>query len=101
MQTAQPTLFTRDDTMLGICQGLGEDLGFNPNWLRIALAVLLFWNPAAVIGGYLAAGVLVLFVRLVVREPRAALPQPAAPEADAAAAETVEQDEAEAVALAA
>ena len=72
MQERQPTLFTRDDTFFGVCQALGEDFGFNPNYLRVALGVLLLFNPVAVIGGYAAAGVLVAFSRLLVREPRAA-----------------------------
>ncbi len=80
----QPNLFTRDDTFLGICQGLGDDLGFNPNWLRVALTLFLFFNPVAAIGAYLAAGIVVLAVRWFVPDPRpAATPQ----------VETAEQDE--------
>ena len=29
-------LFTRDDTFFGICEGVGEDFGFNANWRRLA-----------------------------------------------------------------
>lgn len=63
-------LFTRDDTMLGICEGLGEDLGFNPNWLRAALGAGLVWNPFAMVGIYLGLGVVVVFTRLVMPNPR-------------------------------
>jgi phage shock protein PspC (stress-responsive transcriptional regulator) len=70
--TTQPSLFMRDHTLLGVCEGLGEDFGFNPVYLRVTLAAALIWNPVAVIGGYLAAGALVLVSRLLVREPRAA-----------------------------
>jgi len=71
MQTSQGNLLTRDDTMLGICQALGEDFGFNPNILRIALACALLWNPVAVIGGYLALGVVVAISRLAAPNKRA------------------------------
>lgn len=57
--------FTRDDTMLGICQAVGEDVGVNPLWLRIGFGVLLFWNIGAAVAAYLTLGVLVLAVRLV------------------------------------
>ena len=36
MQTTQTSLIARDDTFLGVCQALGDDLGFNPLWLRLA-----------------------------------------------------------------
>ncbi|HEU0045579.1 PspC domain-containing protein [Sphingomonas sp.] len=56
MHTNTP-LWAREDTMLGVCHGLGEELGIHANWLRIALGLGLFWNPAAVVVGYLALGV--------------------------------------------
>jgi phage shock protein PspC (stress-responsive transcriptional regulator) len=64
MHAAQPSLPARDDTLLGICQGLGEDFGFNPLWLRLALGASLLWNPPAVLAVYAGLGVLVLFSRL-------------------------------------
>lgn len=70
MTSESGNLFTRDDTMLGICEGLGEDLGFNPNWLRAALGAGLVWNPFAMIGIYLGLGIVVLFTRLVMPNPR-------------------------------
>ena len=71
MQVSRPNLFTRSDTMLGVCQGLGEDLGFSPNLLRITLAVMVLWNPTVAIGAYFGLGIVVLFSRLVVRAPKA------------------------------
>jgi phage shock protein PspC (stress-responsive transcriptional regulator) len=65
MQTPQPNLFTRDDTLFGVCQGLGEDLGFNPNLLRVPFAVLLLWNPVAVLAAYLGLGALVAVTRWI------------------------------------
>ena len=63
---AKGNLFTRSDTMFGICQGLGEDLGFNPNYLRVALGVALVFKPEITIGVYLALGIVVLASRLLV-----------------------------------
>lgn len=62
MHSARPNLFTRPDTMLGVCQGLGEDFGFNPNYLRVALPLLLFFYPLPTVIGYLVAGLIVMVV---------------------------------------
>ena len=72
MQTSQQPLWARDHTLLGVCEALGEDFGFNPLFLRIPLAVLLLWNPSVVVGTYLALGVLVLATRWAVPNPRRA-----------------------------
>jgi phage shock protein C len=72
MQASQPNLFLRDDTLLGICQGIGDDFGFNPLWLRILFAAGLIWNPVYDISAYLALGAIVLVSRLIVRNPRPA-----------------------------
>lgn len=83
MQEAQPALPFRDHTILGVCEALGEDFRFNPLFLRVLLAVLLFWNPVAVVGGYLAMGAVVFVSRWMAPEPRKA----AEPEAEPATAE--------------
>ncbi len=67
---SRPT-FNRSDTLLGVCEALGQDVGFNPIWLRIALAVGLLWSPVAMIATYLGLGVAVLVARAVTPEPRA------------------------------
>ncbi|MEA3037690.1 MAG: phage shock protein [Sphingomonadales bacterium] len=72
MQDETTNLLLRDDTMLGVCQGLGEDFGFNPIWLRIAFGATLLINPIAVVGTYLGLGVLVATSRLVFPRPRPA-----------------------------
>ncbi len=76
----------RPDTLLGVCEALGQDLGFNPLWLRIALSVGVLWNPYAMIAGYVALAVLLAVARWLtpVRSTAAkAAAQPAAPvEAD-------------------
>ena len=40
----EPALPFRSDTILGVCEALGQDFGFNPTYLRIALASLVLWN---------------------------------------------------------
>lgn len=65
MTATTGNLFTRDDTMFGVCEALGEDLGFHPNFLRVTLAVFLLWNPTVVIAAYAGAGVVVLATRLI------------------------------------
>jgi len=63
MQNAQPSLFTRPDTILGACEGIGEDFGFNAQILRVALAGMFFWSPIAAVGTYAALALLVLISR--------------------------------------
>lgn len=73
MQAVHPSLFNRPDTLLGVCEGIGQDFGFNPTILRVALAATMFWNPYFAIGGYFALGLFVLASRLLfpdVRAPR-------------------------------
>lgn len=65
MQTNQTKLFFRHDTFFGICEGIGRDFGFNPNYLRLALSVALLVSPMIVLGIYLGAGVLVAAANLL------------------------------------
>jgi phage shock protein C len=67
-------LVGRNDTILGVCEAIGQDFGFHPNWLRVALAALVYFNPVAVIGGYLALGLVVAITRWVA--PDEAQPAP-------------------------
>lgn len=89
MQTSQPSVFARDHTILGVCEALGEDFGFNPLFLRVPLAVCLLLNPWAVAATYAGLGVLVALTRLVSPNPRLAAEAavPAAVERAEAAAE--------------
>ena len=85
MTTSKGNIFTRDDTFFGICEAIGEDFGFNANWLRVALAGSLYFFPLGVISFYLGLGVLVLASRLIAPDPgpsavKAAEPAPAAAE---------------------
>lgn len=81
----QSNLFTRNDTVFGVCQALGEDFGFNPTWLRIAFAAPLIFNPALVVGAYLATGVVVFASRMLfparIRKARRAKAEAVAPAA--------------------
>jgi phage shock protein PspC (stress-responsive transcriptional regulator) len=92
MSNDQANLILRDDTVLGVCQALGEDFGVSPVWLRVVAATLLLWNPQAVIAGYLVLGVVVLASRLLFPRPRAAKAAEAV-EAPAPAVEPEEQVE--------
>jgi phage shock protein PspC (stress-responsive transcriptional regulator) len=70
MQNYQPSVLMREDTMLGVCEGLGEDLRINPLFLRLAFTGFLFWNPVAAVAVYLGLGVIVAASRLLVPNPR-------------------------------
>jgi len=86
MQTYQPSLFARSDTLLGVCEAIGGDLGFNPLWLRAGFACMVFFNFALAIGVYLGLGVIVAAIRWFHPAPRKPMPQPAAEPAQAIAA---------------
>ena len=49
----------RNDTILGVCEAIGEDFGFNPLWLRLAFIAPLFIEPVMTIAVYAALGVVV------------------------------------------
>ncbi|WNO54423.1 PspC domain-containing protein [Stakelama saccharophila] len=59
MRRTTPPLFNRPDTLLGVCEGLGRDIGVNSNLFRLAFAGLLFWNPAICLATYFGLGVVV------------------------------------------
>lgn len=68
--TSRTPIFSRSEPIFGICETLGDDLGVNPNWFRVALAPLLFWNPVATIVGYFATGLFLLALRLLLPDVR-------------------------------
>lgn len=55
----------RGDTMLGACEALGQDFGFNPNWLRIVLGSLVLWNAWGAFAIYLGLAAVVGISRLL------------------------------------
>jgi phage shock protein C len=92
MQSSENVL-ARDDTFFGVCEALGEDFRFNPNWLRVALGVGLLLNPLAALAAYAAGAVIVGLSRWLVPNPRLAA---AGPEQVSEAPETAQVAEREA-----
>src|SRR5947208_7559907 len=64
-QEDQVAVPLRSHTILGVCEAIGEDFGFNPVFLRIPLAAAVIWNPLIAIGTYFALGIAVLASRLL------------------------------------
>ena len=79
MAMAAPgSVFARDDTLLGACHAIAEDFGFSPDWLRVSLALILFWNPPLAFAGYGLCIALAVVSRTLVPEPRATAGEPQA-----------------------
>lgn len=64
-QDNQVALPLRSHTILGVCEAIGEDFGFNPTFLRIPLAASVLFSPVYAIAAYLALGLVVLASRLL------------------------------------
>jgi phage shock protein PspC (stress-responsive transcriptional regulator) len=64
-QENQVALPLRSHTILGVCEAIGEDFGFNPVFLRIPLAASVIWNPLIAFGVYFGLGAVVLASRLL------------------------------------
>lgn len=71
-QETRTALPLRSHTILGVCEGIGEDFGFNPVLLRIPLAASVIWNPLVAFGAYFALGAVVLASRLLFPNRQAA-----------------------------
>ena len=65
MPAPTPVFLGRNDTILGVCEALGQDLGFHANLLRGAFGIGLLFQPMAVIAAYAACGIVVLVSRLL------------------------------------
>ena len=63
------SIIARDDTLLGVCFALGEDFGFNPVYLRVALALIVLWSLPTALGAYAALGALVAVSRWLAPSP--------------------------------
>ena len=83
-QENQVALPLRSHTILGVCEAIGEDFGFNPIFLRIPLAASVIWNPVVALGTYFGLGAIVLASRLLF---------PKAKKAEVAKAEPVSANE--------
>jgi phage shock protein C len=81
-QEDQVALPLRNHTILGVCEGIGEDFGFNPIFLRIPLAAMVIVNATWAFGAYFALGAIVLASRLLFPDRKASthasVAQPAA-----------------------
>ena len=53
----------RSHTILGVCEAIGEDFGFNPVLLRIPFAASVLISPTMAIGAYLALALVILASR--------------------------------------
>ena len=65
VQVNQPALPLRPHTIFGVCEGIGEDFGFNAIFLRVPFAAAVLVSPTYAIGAYLALGLVVLVSRLL------------------------------------
>src|SRR5689334_2666524 len=80
-QENQVALPLRSHTILGVCEAVGEDFGFNPVLLRIPFAASVIYSPMMAIAVYFALGAFVLGSRLLF------------PKANAVTVETAQQVE--------
>lgn len=71
--------------IFGVCRRLGEDFGFHPNILRVAMAIGLIWSIEGVAFAYLAMAAIVVASRLLSPEPKQATKTAAEAPAHAAA----------------
>ena len=70
----------RSQTLLGVCEAIGEDFGFNANYLRVPLGAIVVFNVWMAVAVYLGLGVVVLASRMLF---------PKAKQADASEVRTV------------
>lgn len=66
------------DTLFGICYSIGQDFGFNPFYLRIALIALAVFSLPASFATYLALGLAVGLSRLFFPSQQAEASEPQA-----------------------
>lgn len=64
----QTPLPLRNDTILGVCEAIGQDFGFNPLYLRLAFIAPLFVAPTAAFAAYLGLGAVVAATRMLVKD---------------------------------
>lgn len=55
----------RTHTLLGVCEAVGEDFGFNPLFLRVPFSMVVLYSPTIAIGAYLVLGLIVMASRLL------------------------------------
>src|SRR3982750_4594665 len=70
-QENQVALPLRNHTILGVCEAIGEDFGFNPIFLRVPLATMVIVNATWAFGAYFGLGAIVLASRLLFPDRKA------------------------------
>ena len=94
--TSQPAetsnLILRNDTILGVCEAIGQDFGVNAKWLRVPLAGGVMISPITAFGIYFALGFAVLLSRLIYPRRVAAAPQAAAAQPQPQAADNSQEE---------
>jgi len=80
----QPALPMRAHTILGVCEAIGEDFGFNPTLLRVPLAAMVLWSIEYSVIIYLGLGLVVLASRLIFPQRKSAVAVEQAPVSTAA-----------------
>jgi phage shock protein PspC (stress-responsive transcriptional regulator) len=70
-QVNQVALPLRSHTILGVCEAIGEDFGFNPVLLWIPFAASVIYSPTMAIAAYFALGLVVLASRLLFPKAKA------------------------------
>ncbi len=75
MTRSKPSLFARHDTFFGVCEALGQDFGFNANWLRLVIAAGLLAAPIVTVAIYLGLGLVILASRLIFPSPATTVEQ--------------------------
>ena len=75
-QEKQAALPLRSHTILGVCEAIGEDFGFNPTLLRVPFAATVLYSPMWAIAAYLGLGLVVLASRLLFPKAKAVAATP-------------------------
>ena len=70
-QENQVALPLRSHTILGVCEAIGEDFGFNPTILRVPFAASVLYSPMWAVIAYFAVGAVVLASRLLFPKAKA------------------------------
>jgi phage shock protein C len=76
-QENQVALPFRSHTILGVCEAIGEDFGFNPIFLRVPFAATVLISPLWAVVGYFVLGGIVLASRLLAPKSEAVAAEPA------------------------
>ena len=89
-QENQVALPLRSHTIMGVCEAIGEDFGFNPTFLRIPFAASVLYSPLYAVVAYFALGAVVLTSRLLFPKAKSETAAPARAEAVAISSEEPE-----------